>query len=213
MLKTALPALPIALSLMVLSSPAQAEINAYWKVSSGEYQRISSGQCLRTGNWTKEMSKPECEGGMEKMLPPDEDKDGIPDSADKCPGTPMGTATNTDGCVLKASLDLENIEFESGTAVLSAESTATLEDIAETLIANKHMKFEVAGYTDNTGDDDLNTKLSRDRALSVRNFLVEQGVPESNLTAHGYGPRHPIASNDTAEGRAKNRRVELELKQ
>lgn len=208
MQKIAVSTLPIALSLIVLSAPAQS---AYVQTAV-DFVRYSDNLCVRTSSWSNASSMPGCEGEAMAKMPPDADGDGIADSADKCPGTAKGTATNSEGCVLEASLDLETIEFETGTAVLSTESRAALDDIAATLAANSHMKFEVAGHTDNTGDDEINTKLSRERALSVRNYLVEQGVPEANLTAHGYGPRHPIASNETSEGRAQNRRVELVLK-
>jgi len=69
----------------------------------------------------------------------------------------------------------------------------------------------VNGFTDSTGSFEHNQKLSENRAQSVARFLANQGVFSSRLLSRGYGPRHPIASNDTVAGRAQNRRVELQL--
>ena len=76
-------------------------------------------------------------------------------------------------------------------------------------MANDSIKVEVDGHTDNTGSASVNARLSKQRAEAVRQYLIEHGVPEDRLTAKGYGPSKPIASNKTAEGRAQNRRVEL----
>ena len=73
------------------------------------------------------------------------------------------------------------------------------------------MKFRIEGHTDNTGSDAINRPLSLNRAGTVRDFLVAQGVPNSSIDMDGLGPDHPVASNDTAEGRARNRRVEIIL--
>lgn len=141
----------------------------------------------------------------------DSDSDGIADASDDCPGTASGTAVNKRGCELKADIRLDNVQFKSGTAVLDAKSQGILDNIAQVLKENTHLKFEVAGHTDNTGDYDYNVKLSEDRAQSVRNYLVDKGVASDRLTASGYGPDKPIVSNKTRAGRSVNRRVELVL--
>lgn len=141
----------------------------------------------------------------------DSDSDGIVDANDDCPGTASGTAVNKRGCELKANIKLDNVQFKTATAILSAESKGILDNIAQVLKENTHLKFEVAGHTDNTGDYNYNVKLSQERAQSVRNYLVDKGVAGNRLTASGYGPDKPVASNETRAGRSQNRRVELVL--
>jgi OOP family OmpA-OmpF porin len=142
----------------------------------------------------------------------DDDNDGIVNSLDQCPGTASGTAVDKTGCELeKAAIALDHVKFQTGTAVLDADSRRTLDQVADVLKANPHLKFEVAGHTDNTGNYQANVNLSQSRAQSVRQYLVDQGVAPDRLTAKGYGPDKPLASNDTRDGRRANRRVELEL--
>lgn len=139
----------------------------------------------------------------------DDDNDGIVNNKDKCPGTVAGTVVDTQGCELKANIKLDKVQFNTGTMVLSRESQSILEDIAQTLNNNQHLNFEIAGHTDSLGSYQSNVNLSQKRAEAVRDFLVNKGVAANRLTAKGYGPDKPAASNDTSEGRSKNRRVEL----
>jgi len=142
----------------------------------------------------------------------DDDNDGIINSLDNCAGTAPGTVVNNQGCELKADISLDNVQFKTGTAELSTKSRNLLNNVAQVLKQNKHLNFEVAGHTDNTGNYQSNVKLSESRAKSVHQYLIDQGVAASRLSAQGYGPDKPVASNDSREGRSKNRRVELELK-
>jgi outer membrane protein OmpA-like peptidoglycan-associated protein/opacity protein-like surface antigen len=144
---------------------------------------------------------------------PDNDGDGVPDAADSCPETPVGVAVDETGCPkaveIKASLVLEGVEFESSKAVLTPNSKSTLNEVAESLAAYPEVKIEIGGYTDSTGPAELNRELSQRRAEAVRQYLIEQGIAPERLIAVGYGEDQPIASNETREGRAQNRRVEL----
>jgi outer membrane protein OmpA-like peptidoglycan-associated protein len=101
------------------------------------------------------------------------------------------------------------VNFETGKARLLPQSTQVLDDVAAALIANPQWRVEVAGYTDSTGSAAVNRRLSHARANAVREYLVRRGVPASRLVARGYGPADPVAPNTTADGRARNRRVEL----
>jgi OOP family OmpA-OmpF porin len=102
------------------------------------------------------------------------------------------------------------IYFDSGESTLKPESQPTLQEIAKLLKADPALKLYVVGHTDNTGLFDANIKLSMDRAASVINALVSQhSVNVASLKACGDGPTAPVASNDTEEGKALNRRVEL----
>jgi outer membrane protein OmpA-like peptidoglycan-associated protein len=150
----------------------------------------------------------------EKGCPLDTDADGVSDAADRCPNTPQGTTVDAEGCQVlfeatKKTLILEGVNFETGKAALTPESQTILNGVAESLVANDSIKVEVDGHTDNTGSASVNARLSKQRAEAVRQYLIDHGVPENRLTAKGYGPSKPIASNKTAEGRAQNRRVEL----
>jgi OmpA-OmpF porin, OOP family len=102
------------------------------------------------------------------------------------------------------------IYFDTGKSTLKPESQPTLQEIAKLLKANSALKLYVVGHTDNTGLFDANMKLSMDRAVAVVNSLVSQfSVNAARLKAYGDGPTSPVASNDTDEGKALNRRVEL----
>jgi len=139
----------------------------------------------------------------------DADNDGIADASDGCPGTAAGAVVNNLGCVLKADISLANVQFKTGIAKLNSNSEKVLTNIAQTLQENKHLRFEVAGHTDNTGNPQYNLDLSISRAQSVRQYLIDQGVAAERLTTRAYGQDKPIASNETLEGRKQNRRVEL----
>lgn len=109
---------------------------------------------------------------------------------------------------------LDNVNFKRGTAELEGEPTkATLTELSEFLLQNPNMKLRIHGHTDNAGDPGLNKALSLERAGSVRDFLIELGVPFESLRISGWGGNKPLSSNATETGRAKNRRVELEVEQ
>lgn len=148
--------------------------------------------------------------------PHDGDGDGVLDGPDRCPSTAPGAAVGADGCPVAAlfnpartSVELRGVSFETGKARLLPQSTQVLDQVVAALIANPELRVEVAGYTDNTGAAAVNRRLSLARAEAVRDYLVSHGVAESRLTARGYGPADPVASNATTAGRARNRRVEL----
>ena len=143
--------------------------------------------------------------------PLDSDNDGIVDASDSCPDTQAGVEVDGKGCELAEVIILKGVTFKTGSAYLAPGSLAILNEVAETLKRYPAMRVDVAGYTDNRGAVDLNTRLSQARAESVKAYLVSKGVNGDNLEAKGYGPVDPIASNDSAEGRAQNRRVEMHI--
>ena len=104
---------------------------------------------------------------------------------------------------------LHNLDFESQSAQIKKESIELLKPIVSYLKTHPNVRLLVAGYTDNTGSKEYNKKLSAQRALSVRNALLQMGIMPKRLSYIGYADENPIASNDTAQGRAKNRRVEF----
>ena len=110
-----------------------------------------------------------------------------------------------------AKMVIENILFNTGNATLRPESFNELNKLVNLLSENPGVKIEVSGHTDNTGSATLNKTLSRNRALSVRNYLTSQGIAGERVVYEGYGFDRPIAPNNTEQGRAANRRVEIEI--
>ena len=107
--------------------------------------------------------------------------------------------------------DFDRLLFETGKATLEPQSQEQLKNIAEILKAYPAVNIKLGGYTDNTGKAASNLKLSQDRANSVRVELEKMGIGKDRLVAEGYGQEHPVASNDTEEGRAQNRRISVRV--
>jgi len=146
--------------------------------------------------------------------PVDSDGDGVPDGIDRCPDTPAGREVDVVGCpvlfaVARAPLVLRGVNFETGRSVLTPESHAILDEVATSLLAQPEVRVEIGGHTDNTGSRAINERLSLERAQAVKAYLAQKGVAPGRMEVRGYGPDRPIATNATAEGRARNRRVEL----
>jgi len=140
---------------------------------------------------------------------PDLDGDGVPNERDKCPNTRPGAVVDLDGCEVEAVIELEGVYFDFDKATIKPEGKAVLNEAAALLQKHERVVVEVAGHTDSTGSDEYNQGLSERRANAVKQYLTEQGVTATRLSARGYGEAQPVASNDTKEGRAENRRVEL----
>ncbi len=104
---------------------------------------------------------------------------------------------------------LRNVFFETGKADIKNESNTELDRLVKLLEDVPSLEIELSGHTDNTGSEKVNKKLSQERAEAVREYLIKEGIDGSRLTAKGYGSSKPVASNETAEGRAKNRRTEF----
>jgi OOP family OmpA-OmpF porin len=140
----------------------------------------------------------------------DSDGDGVVDSKDECPNTPEGATVDDRGCAL--GITLMGVRFKLNSDELTVQSEAILDSVAESLKARRDVtSVLVVGHTDSTGDAAYNLSLSERRAKSVMDYLVSQGVDSGILSSKGMGESAPVADNNTAEGRAKNRRVELKL--
>ena len=152
----------------------------------------------------------------ENGCPVDTDGDGIPDYLDKCPDVP-GIPENK-GCPevkeeTKKVFDraLQGIQFESGKDVLKSSSYKVLDEIVTILKENPEYSIDVCGHTDSSGNADKNLILSQKRADAVKKYFTDREIDEARINAVGYGINKPVADNNTAAGRAKNRRVEFKV--
>ncbi len=152
----------------------------------------------------------------------DADKDGIGDAQDACPKEPgePDVDPKKNGCPkfirrISGSSEiqiLKTIEFATGRSTILAKSYPILDEVVRLVKVNPDIAhLDIEGHTDNKGSDDLNEKLSNERAHAVMKYMVEHGIEESRLSAAGYGPKRPIADNNTADGRQRNRRVEFHI--
>jgi len=152
---------------------------------------------------------------------PDRDHDGVPDIDDSCKDVP-GPASNH-GCPVPVSEVKQEvkkrlayaataIEFQTGKAIIEKTSYKLLDEIVGILNEYTDYYMTIDGFTDNVGTSEKNLKLSKERADAVKIYFVSKGISDKRLVTGGYGDTQPVASNKTAEGRAKNRRVALDLK-
>lgn len=143
--------------------------------------------------------------------PPDEDSDGVADADDLCPETGSGKDVNVVGCARDENISLKGVNFKTASDELTPESLPILDAAVETLRRYPDITLRVAGHTDSRGDDAFNLNLSQKRATAVMKYLIGRGIAADMLTARGFGETRPIADNNSAEGQARNRRVELEI--
>ena len=132
----------------------------------------------------------------------DSDGDGVPDYQDKCPDTPKGAIVNVDGCWV-----YEGVFFDFDKATIKPEYYSLFDNAVDVLNGNLGLTVDIEGHTDSVGADAYNQSLSERRAASVKQYLVEHGIDPARLNSKGYGESDPIATNETNEGRARNRRV------
>ncbi len=147
---------------------------------------------------------------------PDKDNDGFTDDQDRCPDL---YSTTNNGCpeIQKEVLALvekagRSVYFETGKSALKKASYASLNQIVSVLKKDPSLYVDIEGHTDNVGDDDYNMTLSQERADACRTYIIGQGISEERITAKGYGETMPITDNESATGRAQNRRTEFKLR-
>ncbi|WP_433937752.1 OmpA family protein [Sorangium cellulosum] len=154
----------------------------------------------------------------------DADQDGIPDVVDKCPKEPGQVVVDDpekNGCPyyirrIQGSAEIEimkQVEFEFDSSRILPQSYPILDEVVRLLKANPEIKLlSIEGHTDNQGTIDYNDRLAQNRATAVRIYIINKGVQSERLTSLGFGSRRPLVSNDTPEGRQRNRRVEFHIK-
>ena len=147
---------------------------------------------------------------------PDSDNDRVNDEEDKCPN--LAGPVDNQGCPVVSTEVKKRVDhaanyilFITGSFKLLPSSNLGLNDVVKIMKEDADLVVAIDGHTDNVGGDEYNQKLSEDRAAAVKNYLISKGIEESRITSAGHGETMPIADNNTAEGRKKNRRVEMKL--
>ena len=184
------------------------------------------GKDLDKDGDTVEASRDMCPGVA--GVPPDgcpvkdADGDGVRDEEDKCPKEPESANgyQDSDGCpdalpkaVKKYSGVIRGIKFESGKAAIQTKSYRTLDEAVRVLTEYPGIRIRIEGHTDSNGAAEDNRKLSARRAEAVRKYLIAKDIDSARLETKGYGEDEPVASNETQEGRQKNRRIEFTILQ
>lgn len=166
---------------------------------------VSAGKCGKTSKMSSLQSDSQVQALVDFIFPTviDSDRDGILDPDDQCPGTPLGAKVDGRGCWVK------NITFATGSAEILSRYHDDLDVVVKVLNSNAGSKIAIEGHTDDRGSDENNQALSQKRAEAVMAYLISKGVSASRLSAKGMGESNPIASNNTNDGRAANRRIEL----
>jgi len=147
---------------------------------------------------------------FESVCDADDDQDGVMNTADMCPSTPIGALVDGKGCPVVESISLNGVNFVYKSSELTAEAKSVLDEAIKVL-KTVDDAFVIEGHTDSIASESYNRKLSQQRADSVRAYLMMGGVDSSRMQSVGMGESQPIASNETEEGRQMNRRVVFKL--
>ncbi len=212
-------AAPIALVAGLALAPQSWAADKAYVMDAGSKDAVTTGygECWTTSGEPNPMEK--CGDVLAQPVAApdpcagDADGDGISDCNDKCANTPGGAKVDANGCEIVQSLtiNLDVDEFAFDSATLKPEMEAALEELAGRIKASKgDESLMIIGHTDSTGPADYNLGLSVRRAESVATFLEGQGISATRMSIKGVGEEQPIASNATREGRAQNRRVEIQ---
>jgi len=208
-------------ALAAFSCNAVSGDGPYWTDVNGNIVRsATTGECIRSINWTPEDAIEGCDGKPVKpksaavpvvaAVPADSDGDGVPDDVDKCPDSPTDKPVDADGCTI-VSVVLKNVQFESNSSELTSGSSESLDKVVNAMNEYDQLRIEIQAHTDNSGEAAYNLSLSEKRANSVRDYLIAKGVAANRMVVKGSGETQPIADNSTRDGRATNRRVELKV--
>ena len=169
------------------------------QVSNGQL-RVNGTQIALRGNVRNEAARQQVASGMATALNPTYSIDNA-----------LVVASSGAQSRLDDTLSNRTVEFETGSATLTPKGKAILDEMLVVIKELGNPRLRLIGHTDSTGNRLANVSLSLARSASVRDYLIKHGVPAETLNAVGSGPDFPIADNDTAEGRAKNRRIEFRL--
>lgn len=184
-------------------SQVQAHPDGTVKDAWGKDVTTATGECVVFGNPKPGLCH-DMHAEMKKQSAPAK-------MTEPATGTGANATKANDEPVVKEVINLAGVVFKTNSDQLNVSSNKRLDQAVKTLQDNPDVKVIVAGHTDSAGDALYNLSLSEKRAKAVKQYLVNKGVDASRLTARGYGETEPYTSNDTAAGRAQNRRVELRI--
>lgn len=180
-----------------------------WTNSSGQPWKNSAGQCWRNSSWTPATAHPDCDGALK---PDTKVAEVSPKELAKKPNTPtMAARAPVEPNSVKVTLAGEAL-FDFDKAVIKPEGKVMLDNLISKI--NRELTVEViivVGHTDSVGTDAYNQKLGMRRANAVKTYFLLKGIESNRVYAESKGEKQPVADNKTAAGRAKNRRVEIEV--
>jgi len=190
------------IALVAFTSVAGAQEIHNWRNASGDVWKNSTGQCWRDSSWTPATAAPGCDGAIAAPAAAAPVAKAAPAPA----AAPAAAAAAASKVTYAA-----DAFFDFGKSVLKPEGKAKLDDLVSKV---KNISLEVViavGHTDAVGTDAYNQKLSVARSEAVKAYLVSKGIDKNRIYTEGKGETSPVADNKTKEGRAKNRRVEIEV--
>ena len=186
--------------------------------NKGDIDLVSVGLVYRFGGEAAPAAEPAPMAPQKTCADLDDDGDGVNNCNDKCPGSEAGQAIGPDGCPVPLTIDLKGVNFDFDKDTLRPDAVAILDEAIAILGKYPQLRVEVAGHTDAIGSDEYNQGLSERRAHTVYDYLTGHGIDAGRLVGPtGYGESRPIAPNanedgsDNPEGRARNRRTELNV--
>jgi OOP family OmpA-OmpF porin len=214
-----LKSLAFALTLMGFAAATSANDVGNWTSSAGEVWKNTPGECWRTGFWTPANALPGCDGAITKkpkaMVKPDPvyptpEVNPEPVTA-AAPAPAPAPAPAAAAAVSSKVTYAADAFFDFDKSVIKPEGKAKLDDLVGKVKAINLEVIIAVGHTDSVGSDAYNQKLSLRRSQAVKAYLVSKGIDKTRIYTEGKGEKQPVADNKTKEGRAKNRRVEIEV--
>jgi OOP family OmpA-OmpF porin len=199
----------IIFAAVAFASVAGAQEIHNWKSASGDVWKSATGECWRDAVWTPATAAPDCDGAIKPVevapapAPAMAPAAPAPAAVAPAPAAPVAAASKVTYAA--------DAFFDFDKSVLKAEGKAKLDDLVGKVKAINLEVVIAVGHTDAVGTDAYNQKLSVARSEAVKAYLVSKGIEKNRVYTEGKGEKQPVADNKTSEGRAKNRRVEIEV--
>jgi OOP family OmpA-OmpF porin len=211
-----LKSLALALSLVGFAAATSAHDVGNWTSSAGEVWKNTPGECWRTGFWTPANALPGCDGAITEKPKVVVQPDPVYPTPEITPAPAPVAAAAPAPAPAPAAVSSKvtyaaDAFFDFDKSVIKPEGKAKLDDLADKVKAINLEVIIAVGHTDSVGSDAYNQKLSLRRSQAVKAYLVSKGIDKTRIYTEGKGEKQPVADNKTKEGRAKNRRVEIEV--